>query len=125
MPRNFRELEAQMAPERLARAEIKAKEIMADMLLAEIRKQVGLTQKELAAALKIKQPSLSKIESQDDMQIGTLIRIIEALGGELELIAHLPGGDLRLSQFRRSALENTPASGETVPHSSYPGATDL
>jgi hypothetical protein len=27
MPRNFRELEAQMAPERLARAEIKAKEI--------------------------------------------------------------------------------------------------
>ena len=31
MPHNFRELEAQMAPERLARAEIKAKEIMADM----------------------------------------------------------------------------------------------
>jgi transcriptional regulator with XRE-family HTH domain len=111
MPRNFRELEAQMAPERLARAEIKAKEIMTDMLLAEIRKQVGLTQKELAATLKIKQPSLSKIESQDDMKIGTLIRIIEALGGELELIAHLPGGDVRLSQFRRRAQENIPASG--------------
>ncbi len=111
MPRNFRELEAQMAPERLARAEIKAKEIMADMLLAEIRNQVGLTQKELAATLEIKQPSLSKLESQDDMKIGTLIRIIEALGGELELIAHLPGGDIRLSQFRRRAQENAPASG--------------
>jgi len=110
MPRNFRELDAQMAPERLARAEIKAKEIMADMLLAEIRKQVGLTQKELAATLKIKQPSLSKIESQDDMKIGTLIRSIEALGGELELIAHLPGGDIRLSQFRRRSQENVPAS---------------
>ena len=47
-----------MAPERLARAEMEAKEIMAGMLLAEIRKQVGLTQKELAATLKIKQPSL-------------------------------------------------------------------
>ncbi len=57
MPRNFIELEAQMAPERLDRAEIKAKEIMTDMLLAEIRKQVGLTQKEFAATLKIKQPS--------------------------------------------------------------------
>ena len=45
------------------------------------------------------------------MQIGTLIRIIKALGGELELIAHLPGGDLHLSQFRRSALENAPVSG--------------
>ena len=111
MPRNFKELEAQMAPERLARAEIKAKEIMADMLLTEIRKQMGLTQRELAAALKIKQPSLSKIESQDDMKIGTLIRIIEALGGELELIAHLPGGDIRLSQFRRRSQENAPASG--------------
>lgn len=111
MPRNFRELEAQMAPERLARAEIKAKEIITDMLLAEIRNQVGLTQKELAATLEIKQPSLSKIESQDDMKIGTLIRIIEALGGELELIVHLPGGDIRLSQFRRHAQENAPASG--------------
>ena len=111
MPRNFKELEAQMAPERLARAEIKAKEIMTDMLLGEIRKQVGLTQKELATTLKIKQPSLSKIENQADMQIGTLTRIIEALGGELELIAHLPGGDIRLSQFQRGALQNTPTSG--------------
>jgi DNA-binding XRE family transcriptional regulator len=98
MTRNFKELEAQMAPERVARAEMKAKEIMADMLLAQIRKQMGLTQKQLANALNIKQPTLSKIESQQDMQIGTLGRIIEALGGELELIAHLPGGDVRLSQ---------------------------
>lgn len=101
MARNFKELEAKMAPERVARAEMKAKEMLADMLLAEIRKQMGLTQKELAAALNIKQPTLSKIESHEDMQIGTLSRIIEALGGELELIAHLPRGDVRLSQFRR------------------------
>jgi transcriptional regulator with XRE-family HTH domain len=103
MARNFRELEARMSPERLGRAEIRAKKIMADMLLAEIRKRVGLTQEELAASLKIKQPSLSKLESQDDMQISTLSRIIEALGGELELIAHLPGGDVRISQFRRES----------------------
>ncbi len=101
MARNFKELEAKMPPERVARAEMKAKEIMADMLLAEIRKQMGLTQKDLAAALNIKQPTLSKIESQEDMQIGTLSPIIEALGGELELIAHLPGGNVRLSQFRQ------------------------
>jgi len=101
MARNFKELEAKMPPERVARAEMKAKAIMADMLLAEIRKQMGLTQKDLAVALNIKQPTLSKIESQEDMQIGTLSRIIEALGGELELIAHLPGGNVRLSQFRQ------------------------
>jgi len=101
MARNFKDLEAKMAPERVARAEMKAKEMMVDMLLAEIRKQMGLTQKELAIALNIKQPTLSKIEAQEDMQISTLTRIIEALGGRLELIAHLPGADVRLTQFRK------------------------
>jgi hypothetical protein len=33
------------------------------------------------------------------MQISTLRRVIEALGGELEMIARLPSGDVRLSQF--------------------------
>jgi DNA-binding XRE family transcriptional regulator len=53
-----------MAPERVARAEMKSKEIMTDMLLAEIRKQMGLTQAQLAEALNIRQPTLSKIEAQ-------------------------------------------------------------
>lgn len=44
---------------------------------------------------------LSKIESQEEMQIGALSRIIQALGGELELVAHLPRGNVRLSQFRQ------------------------
>jgi len=107
MARNFKELDARMMPERVARAEMQAKEILADMLLSEIRKQMGLTQKELAAALNISQPTLSKMEAQEDIQIGTLRRIIEALGGELELIAHLPGADVRLSQFRRNSQEQT------------------
>jgi DNA-binding transcriptional regulator YiaG len=78
MPRNFKELEAQMAPERVARAEMKAKEMMTNMLLAEIRKQMGLTQAQLAEALNIRQPTLSKIEAQEDMQIGTLNRSSDA-----------------------------------------------
>jgi transcriptional regulator with XRE-family HTH domain len=88
-----------MPPESLARAKTRAKEMMAEMLLAEIRKNVGLTQEDLAAQLGIKQPTLSKLESQDDMQVSTLQRLIHALGGELELIAHLPGGDIRIRQF--------------------------
>jgi len=99
MARNFKELEAKMSPKRVARAKTRAKQIMAEMLLAEIRKEVGLTQEDLAEAIGIKQPSLSKLESQDDMQISTLRRLVQALGGDLELIAHLPGGDIRISQF--------------------------
>jgi len=103
MARNFRELEAGMSAESLARAEARTKEMMAEMLLAEIRKSVGLTQEEMAAALGIKQPSLSKLENQDDMQISTLRRLVQALGGELEIIAHMPRGDVRISQFQEAS----------------------
>jgi DNA-binding XRE family transcriptional regulator len=103
MARNFRELEEGMRPERLVRAKARAKEVMTEMLLAEIRKTVGLTQEELAKELGIKQPTLSKLESQDDMQVSTLSRLIRALGGELEIIAHLPGGDIRIRQFGDAA----------------------
>jgi len=43
MAKNFRELEAQMGPKRVARAEARAKEMMAEMLLAEIRRLTGQT----------------------------------------------------------------------------------
>ena len=71
----------------------------AELLLAEIRQSVGLTQAELAARLGIQQPTLSKLESQNDIQVSTLRRLIRALGGELELIAQLPVGDIRIGQF--------------------------
>jgi transcriptional regulator with XRE-family HTH domain len=99
MAKNFRDLEAKMPPQSLARA----KEMMAEMLLAEIRKSVGLTQEELAATLGIKQPTLSRLESQADMQVSTLRNLIEALGGKLEIIVHMPGGDIRLTQFPDAA----------------------
>jgi hypothetical protein len=47
----------------------------------------------------IKQPSLSKLESQDDMRISTLKRIVEALGGEVHIIAEFPKGKMRIKQF--------------------------
>ena len=99
MARNFNELRNKMSPERRAGVDAQAREMMVEMLLAEIRRQGGLTQVDLAAALGIKQPSLSKLEAQEDMQISTLRRIINALGGELELTANMPGGAVKLCQF--------------------------
>ena len=103
MARKFKELEVTMPPESLARAKIRAKEMMADMLLSEIRQATGLTQEEVAASLGIKQPTLSRIESQDDIQVSTLQRLVRALGGVLEIIAHFPGRDVRIRQFKESA----------------------
>jgi|SRR5579862_2923081 len=103
MRRNFEELKARMTPDRRARVEARTQEMIAEMLLAEIRLAAGLTQEEVAKKLGIKQPSLSKLESQDDMHISTLLRLVEALGGSLEIIAHMPKGDIRIQQFHGSA----------------------
>ena len=102
MAKKFSDLEDRMPPDRLARAKQRAKEMMAEMLLAEIRQAAGMTQAEVAAALGIKQPTLSRLESQGDMQISTLQRIIQALGGELDVIARLPTGTIRISQFNEA-----------------------
>ena len=99
----FKKLRDRMTPEQRMQADATAKEMMAEMLLAQVRKSAGLTQEEVAQTLGIRQPSLSKLENQDDMQISTLRRLVEALGGKLEIIAHLPRGDIRLNQFREAS----------------------
>lgn len=82
-----------------AAAKVRARRYLAEMLLSEARKLRGLSQKELADALNIKQPTLSRLEGKNDMQISTLQKIVEALGGRLIVVAQFPEGDANLSQF--------------------------
>lgn len=82
------------------RARERANEILAELFLREVRLLVGLNQSELAARLGIRQPSLSKLESQrQSIQLDTLRRIVHALGGELDVIARFPKGSVRLAEF--------------------------
>lgn len=57
------------------------------ILLSRLREERGLTQKELAARLGITQASISGIERRGDIQFSTLKRLVEALGGELDVCA--------------------------------------
>ena len=81
------------------RAARRVQELLGEMLLSEVRQRVGKSQRELAEALGIKQPSLSKLEKQSDMHISTLQRIVTALGGELEVVAKFPRGRVKMKQF--------------------------
>ena len=92
-----------MGPQRRRRVQARAKKMLGEMLLSEVRKLSGRTQTELAAALGVKQPTLSRLEVQDDMQISMLRRIVEALGGKLEIVAKLPRGRFALRQFEQRA----------------------
>jgi transcriptional regulator with XRE-family HTH domain len=100
---NWNKLVNKMPPQRRQRIERGVREDLAEMLLSEIRQLAGLTQQQLAESIGIKQPTLSTLESQDDMQISTLYRIVEALGGHLEIVANLPTGRVSISQFKQSA----------------------
>ena len=82
-----------------ARAARRAQELLGELLLSEMRQMAGKSQQEVADILGIKQPSLSKLENQSDMQISTLQKLVTALGGELEVVARFPNGDVRINQF--------------------------
>lgn len=70
------------------------------MFLSKICKEAGLTQKQLAEALQVEPSSLSELESLDDLSIGLLRRIVHAMGGQLELVIHLPRADIRICRFQ-------------------------
>ena len=99
MTHKFLELEAKMSPERKARIARKVQKALAEMPLNELRNARGLSQKMLAEALHIQQPAIAKLEKRTDMYISTLRSHIEAMGGELEVIARFPDGDVRISNF--------------------------
>jgi len=103
MARSFDELVKRTTTKAVReKAARRSRELLAELLLSEIRKLADMSQRELAAALGIKQPSLSKLEHQDDMQISTLKGIVQALGGELSVLAKFPRGTVRVRQFDRS-----------------------
>ena len=81
------------------RAAARTRELLGELLLSEIRERAGKSQRQVADALGIKQPSLSKLEKQTDMQISTLRRIVNALGGQLEVSARFPAGTVKIEPF--------------------------
>lgn len=99
MAKKFRNLLEAMPEERRERIEQDANRLMAEMPLNELRKALQLTQEQVAATLGINQVAVSKMEGQTDMYVSTLRRFIEAMGGELRIVAHFPQGDVEISQF--------------------------
>ncbi len=96
-----------------ARAAKRTRQLLGELLLSEIRQRAGKSQAEVAQALGIRQPSLSKLEKQSDMQVSTLRKIVQALGGELEIVARFPKGSVRISPFagtRRMPPRSKPAA---------------
>ena len=59
-----------------------------------------LTQTTIAELLETSQGEVSKIGKRTDMYVSTLRRYIEAMGGQLDVVARFPDGDVRITQFQ-------------------------
>lgn len=98
MAKKFSELEAKMSPESRAWAQAMADKMRAEiklteLTLAELRKDFDFSQEDLAEALDVSQANISMIERRMDIQISTLISYVQAVGGEVEILAHFPVKD--------------------------------
>jgi len=95
--RPWRELEKKyFTPEQIASAERYVRRETLRMELAELRKLAGKTQVEVALKAKMHQGELSRAERRKDHRISTIRRYVEALGGEIEIVARLKGREIRL-----------------------------
>jgi transcriptional regulator with XRE-family HTH domain len=56
----------------------------------DLREAVERTQEDLAARLGVGQDTVSRIERRSDILLSTLRRYVEAMGGELNLVARFP-----------------------------------
>lgn len=101
MAKSFDELVKRTTTKRTqAKAARRAQALLGDLLLSEMRALTGKSQQEVAASLGIKAPSLSKMETQKDIRISTLRKIVKALGGELRVLAQFPKVTVEIGQFR-------------------------
>jgi len=105
MSRKFKELEARMSAESVARSDEMYARLKAEMALEELRGALRMTQQQLAKILHVDQSAISKLERRTDMYVSTLERFIEAMGGRLEIRAVFPEGSVRISQFEKLAAK--------------------
>jgi DNA-binding XRE family transcriptional regulator len=110
MARKFAELVAKMSPESRARSEALYQQLLAEMPLQELRKALELTQQQMAATLGVNPAAVSRMEGQTDMYVSTLRRFVEAMGGELRIVAYFPQGNVEISQFKQEPEPTEPAA---------------
>lgn len=108
MGRSLDDVLASLLEDRRLRVETRAQELIDEVeSLGELRRAAGKAQIDIASALNMKQPSVSKIEKQTDMYLSTLRSYIEAVGGKLDLVVRLPSRPpLRLERLGDIALGN-------------------
>jgi transcriptional regulator with XRE-family HTH domain len=88
---NVNEKIKRLSPAQRKKVEARAAELIAEeMTLRELRKARKLTQVRVAKALGVTQDSVSRLEKRSDLLLSTLRKTVQAMGGNLSLVAEFP-----------------------------------
>src|SRR5450631_3079103 len=94
MPTNVDDLIKKLKPAQRKNVEARAAQLIAEeMTLRELRHARKLTQVRMAKRLGITQDSVSRLEKRSDLLLSTLRKAVEAMGGNLSLVAEFPDRD--------------------------------
>ena len=96
---SFNKLMGAMSARSQGRVKKKMNQLRHEMALGEVRKAMSLTQNDLAKELHIKQAALARLENRTDMYISSLRKYITALGGELDIVARFPEGEVHIQNL--------------------------
>ena len=99
MAKSFNKLVDKMSHGSQARIRARIADVSREMALQEVRQALQLTQQQLADTLEMNQAAVSKLEHQSDMYISTLRKFLEAMGGNLKIVASFPEGEIVINQF--------------------------
>ncbi|MEH2001764.1 XRE family transcriptional regulator [Nostoc sp.] len=95
----FSHLTQDFSPARKAKIVAKKAQLKEEMALHELRQALKISQAELAEKLQVKQPAISRLEKRTDMYVSHLRQVIEAMGGELEIVARFADGEVKINNF--------------------------
>lgn len=95
MSAKFKDLMNSLPAEKQAKVKAMADDMRMELQLYRIREELELSQKQMAEALNISQPSVVALEKRgNDVKLSSVKRYIEAMGGALNLSVKLPTGKI-------------------------------
>lgn len=95
----FQKLRDGMTASQRSNLDAKTAALREAMTLTELRQARQLTQETLGETLQVGQTAVAKMEKRADMYVSNLRRFIEAMGGELDIVARFPEGAVRINNF--------------------------
>jgi transcriptional regulator with XRE-family HTH domain len=100
MSHKWRDVRRTLSPEREDETRRYVRSVVEAATLNQLREARNLTQANLASVLGVNQGSVSKMEKRRDMYVSTLRSFIQAMGGQLQIKAVFPEGEIEIDQFK-------------------------